>query len=150
MTKTVIRLGRANTGLVLADMTIDFCKKISDGTAVLTEGMTMRHDGVGVYVLDNPNVTEDTTISLYKTADNTIESVGIFSLSDGDIARQSQLALARADITDIRDEALGKWVLDPVAKTLTLYKVDGVTVLKTFNLTDTPGTVPVFIGRTPV
>lgn len=52
-----------------------------------------------------------------------------------------------AGITDIRDEALGKWVLDPTAKTLTLYRVDGVTVLKTFNLTDTANGVPAFIAR---
>ncbi len=53
------------------------------------------------------------------------------------------------DITDLHDEALGKWVLDPAGNTLTLYKADGVTVLKTFNLGSTTATVPNYISRTP-
>lgn len=50
-------------------------------------------------------------------------------------------------MNDLKDEAFGKWTMDPVAKTLTLYRSDGITVLKTFNLTDTVSSVPVFIGR---
>ena len=58
-------------------------------------------------------------------------------------------AAESAKLTDIHDEAIGKWVVDPAAKTLTLYRAGG-TVLKTFNLTDTAQTVPAFIERIPV
>jgi len=52
-------------------------------------------------------------------------------------------------LSDIHDEAFGKWDLDPTAKTLTLYESDGVTPLKVFDLTSTTADVPAFIGRTP-
>ncbi|MEE8575507.1 MAG: hypothetical protein V3T30_08855 [Thermodesulfobacteriota bacterium] len=53
------------------------------------------------------------------------------------------------NIGDLHDEAFGKWVLDPGGETLTLYKADGVTVLKTFNLTSTYNALPAFIERSP-
>ena len=53
-------------------------------------------------------------------------------------------------LTDLHDEALGKWVVDPQGNTLTLYRADGITVLKTFNLISTGNSVPTFIQRTPV
>lgn len=52
-------------------------------------------------------------------------------------------------IRDLHDEAFGKWILDYIAKTLTLYKADGVTVLKVFDLGDTEDTINPFISRTP-
>jgi len=52
-------------------------------------------------------------------------------------------------LTDIHDEAFGKWILDPIGKTLTLYKADGISVLKIFDLDTTQGTMPAFIARTP-
>lgn len=52
-------------------------------------------------------------------------------------------------MTDLKDEAFGKWTLDPTAETLTLYKSDGTTVLKIFDLTSTSSTVSAFIGRIP-
>lgn len=61
----------------------------------------------------------------------------------------SAVLAKQAKLDDLHDEAFGKWNLDPTAKTLTLYKSDGATVLKTFNLTTTPSTVPAFIRRTP-
>lgn len=52
-------------------------------------------------------------------------------------------------VEDIRDEALGKMVLNPTAKTLTLYRVNG-TVFKVFDLTTTTNDVPTIVGRTPI
>jgi len=49
-------------------------------------------------------------------------------------------------ITDVHDEVMGKWVVDTAANTLTLYRIDGDTVLETFDLT---GTSPSYTGRTP-
>ncbi len=40
------------------------------------------------------------------------------------------------DITDIKDESLGKWSINKSTNVLTMYKADGVTILKQFNLTD--------------
>lgn len=40
------------------------------------------------------------------------------------------------DITNIKDESLGKWSINKITNVLTMYKIDGVTVLKQFNLTD--------------
>jgi len=49
-------------------------------------------------------------------------------------------------VIDIHDTSIGKWVLDRVALTLTHYRADGVTVLKTFNLTEEEG---VYVARIP-
>ena len=57
--------------------------------------------------------------------------------------------IAWGDVTDLHNEALGKWIIDPVARTLTLYKIDGINILKTFTLGETSSSVPVFISRTP-
>ena len=50
---------------------------------------------------------------------------------------------------NLQNEAFGKWVIDPTGLTMTLYKEDGITVLKVFDLTSTVADVPAFIGRTP-
>jgi len=52
-------------------------------------------------------------------------------------------------LTDLHDEAFGKWVVDPTGNTLTLYRADGVTVLKLFNLTEAAGAVPAYVQRVP-
>ncbi len=49
---------------------------------------------------------------------------------------------------DLHDEALGRWVLNPAAQTLTLYRADG-SVLRVFNLTLAAADVPPYIARTP-
>ncbi len=41
-----------------------------------------------------------------------------------------------ADITDIKDESLGKWLINKTTNVMTFYKADGVTVLRQYNLTD--------------
>ena len=50
---------------------------------------------------------------------------------------------------DLHDEAMGKWVLDPTGNTMTLYKADGVTPLKVFDLTPAAAEVPAYIERAP-
>lgn len=44
--------------------------------------------------------------------------------------------IAWQDITDTKDGTLGKWSINKTTNVLTMYKADGVTVLKTFTLTD--------------
>lgn len=55
----------------------------------------------------------------------------------------------QADLTDIKDVGLGKWVVDPVAGTLTLYRIDGITVLKVFDLTESSDIIPAYVARVP-
>jgi hypothetical protein len=54
-------------------------------------------------------------------------------------------------ITDIHDETQGKWVIDETVSppTLTLYRSDGVTILKTFTLGTSSVELPSIISRTP-
>lgn len=47
------------------------------------------------------------------------------------------------------DEAFGKWVIDPTAKTLTTYEIDGISILQVFDLTDTTDQINAFLSRTP-
>jgi len=51
--------------------------------------------------------------------------------------------------TDLHSEAFGKWVVNPVANELTLYREDG-SVLQVFQLTPTAATVPTYVARTPL
>ncbi|MBI5192756.1 MAG: hypothetical protein HZA08_04860 [Nitrospirae bacterium] len=44
--------------------------------------------------------------------------------------------IAWQDVTDIKDAGLGKWSINKYTNILTMYKADGVTILKQFNLTD--------------
>ena len=50
------------------------------------------------------------------------------------------------NITDLLDEALGKWSINKITNVLTIYRQDGITVLKQFNLTDSASVSE----RTPV
>ena len=52
-------------------------------------------------------------------------------------------------IGDLHDEAFGKWIVDPTANTLTLFRKNGST-LRVFNLGITGTTIPTFISRIPV
>jgi hypothetical protein len=141
MAKVLIEL--TATGLAIGGLTFDFCKRVSDPSQdVDTSGATLAELGSGVYILD-VTVTEDTAFRVHVTADPTDYAIGIFSNADGDLALQSSVEL-------LEDEAfMGKWVLDPAAHTLTLYKRDGATVLKVFDLTPATQTVPGYTGRTP-
>ena len=53
-------------------------------------------------------------------------------------------------LNDIFSENFGKWILNPSANTMTLYKTDGITILKKFNLGTTTADVENYISRTPV
>lgn len=90
MAKAVIDLTTA--GLVVGDITVSWCKKISNNSAVSVSGLALEERGDGIYVLDNPNVTEDSDFKVYITADSTKYSVGVFSPADGDIALDSTVA----------------------------------------------------------
>lgn len=56
--------------------------------------------------------------------------------------------VTRPLLQDLRDEALGKWILNPVDNTLILYRKDG-TILATMDLPFTLDTLPAYVGRVP-
>jgi hypothetical protein len=61
-------------------------------------------------------------------------------------ALQSTSLIIQGHTADLSDEAFGRWSLDPVADTLTLYRPNG-DVLKVFALTRTDITTPAYTGR---
>lgn len=88
--------------------------------------------------------TEITSLALEATSVNN-EINRVTDKADLD----SQLSTMGTQLTDLEDEAFGKWEIDPVAGTLTLYRQDGFTVLRVFDLGDTPTSVPTYINRIP-
>lgn len=86
-----------STGLVFGDITIDWCKKISDDTDVSQVGMTLVERGNGFYKLTNPNITEDTDFYVKETATPANFAIGIFGIADGDMALQSTLLTVPAE-----------------------------------------------------
>ncbi|MCK4786200.1 MAG: hypothetical protein KAV87_20755, partial [Desulfobacteraceae bacterium] len=74
-------------GLAFADITVDWCKKISNDSAVSQTGMTLVERGRGIYKLTNPNITEDTDCYVYETAIPANFAVAIFSPADGNFVK---------------------------------------------------------------
>ena len=70
-------------------------------------------------------------------------------VNQGSVTVDTSVLSQPALTLDLHDEAFGKWVLYPTGKTMTLYRADGITVLKTFDLTDTTADVNPFLSRTP-
>ena len=94
----------AVTGKVIGDLTYSWCKKMSDSSTVSTSGSTLTERANGIYIIDNPNVTEDTDFRVYVTADSYKYAVGIFSPADGDIALASvctETRLAELDAANL-------------------------------------------------
>ena len=54
--------------------------------------------------------------------------------------------MAWQDVTDIKDVSLGRWSINKITNVLTMYKADGVTILKQFNLSDNAS----LSDRTPI
>ena len=97
--------------LAFGDITVEWCKRISDNVAVSQTGMTLVERGSGIYKLTNPNINADTDYRVFETATPANAAVGIFSPTDGDIARASVCTEGRLseldatnlpqDITDV-------------------------------------------------
>lgn len=97
--------------------------KISDFNR-LTDGVMMSGNK---QLLDN----------LYDINLTTIESSNVLAKESTVSAIKTKTDLITwQDITDIKDSGLGKWSINKTTNVLTMYKADGVTVLKAFNLTD--------------
>lgn len=71
MTKVRIAFARTDTGLLIGNLTWDFCTRMSDGAVVSTTGATLTELGLGNYILNNPNITALTAFSVHVTADPT-------------------------------------------------------------------------------
>ena len=90
MAKSIIDL--TSTGLVIGDITVDWINQISNDASVALTSHTLTERGNGIYVYDNPNVTEDSDFRLHETATPANSVVGILSLADGDLALDSTVA----------------------------------------------------------
>lgn len=110
---------------------------ISGKTATDLCDITMTRGNI---TIDNTNTLG--TITLYGSGNVTDNSNGTTVNTDA--------LIQPTHVIDTRDEAMGRWVLDKDTDVLTLYKEDGATVLRQFNLTSTNETVPNYITRTPV
>jgi hypothetical protein len=120
-----------------------------NGAAFADTANTLVHMGSGRYYVELTQAEVDVKgrsviEGRYQSA-NTAEAPGttlvITEYPDEDL---------KASVELLEDEAfMGRWVLDPAAHTLTLYRRDGVTVLRVFDLTPASASVPGYTGRTP-
>lgn len=137
-------------------------KLVLDLTKVKVSGILFSEDYTTAYfdVLLNP--VYPATISALVNTVTITQNVVTGDISSVPSATQNAAAILNATaasyatpgtvggvLTDIKDEAFGKWILDPTGKTLTLYRTDNVTVLKVFNLTTTATPVDAFLERAP-
>lgn len=141
----VSRNGATSYGLVVLDLNFDIAQIISYDTSTISsivENPFYFGAGTGVSAGEYRYIIAGTVGGILTT----------FVLPGERPASASESTLTTITdlVTDIKDEALGKWVLDPVGNTLTLYRTDGTTVLKTFNLSVVAGAVPAYTTRTPV
>jgi hypothetical protein len=109
----------------------------------------------GVFTLKNKTGTNQFSMHS-EFADITIDATctggTIYLTGSGTVTDNSNGAVVvnmMANLADMQDEAFGKWTLDPATNMLTMYKRDGTTVLKTFNLSVAAGEVPTYISRNP-
>jgi len=111
---------------------------------------------IGQDVLDVVEQVADVSDQVTGVADQVTgvagQVTGVASQATGISGQVSDVADQVADVIDttedLHDEALGKWVLNPAAATLTLYRQDG-SVLRVFNLKVAAGDVPAFVERIP-
>ena len=157
----------ADGDLVTGATALD-CEVSKDGGtfADCTNEATEIATASGMYYLDltATEMNADTVSIIVKTTSSGAKTTPIVLYpATGDINNLDAAITSRASATDytaaragyldhlvdLKDEAFGKWVLDPAGKTLKLYRTGG-TLFKTFDLTDTSSAVPNFIQRTPV
>lgn len=79
----------------------------------------------------------------------TLSGVGAITATPQAYTSFPQSADVAPIVNDLNDVALGKWVVDPEANTLTLYRIDGITVLKVFDLTASSDIIPAYLARVP-
>lgn len=139
-------------------------KLLLDLTKVKITGALYSDDFDSAYYDYNGNIQFPATVSALVNTISVPQNVVTGDLSSLSIptALQNAAALLNAilssyntagtvgaTLNDLKDEAFGRWKLDPVLNTMTLYKSDGITVLKVFNLTTTTQHVDAFLERVP-
>lgn len=77
MAKKIIDL--VDTGYLIGDLTWDWCKSQSDGSSVSTVNSILTERGNGVYLLDNPDVLEDSDFRIHVTANSDRYYFGTFT-----------------------------------------------------------------------
>ena len=100
---SIVAIDLETAGLLFSDVTYEFCIAMSTGATVPTSGNTLTPatSGSEIYLLENPNVLEDSVFRVFVTADSTKEAKGIFSPIDGDIASQTSLNILQNSVENI-------------------------------------------------
>ena len=121
---------------------------ITDDSGVVLGTVSLTHVANGLYqttfIMTNDTYINSTYI-VYTDALHTIESTTYQRDIDTFL-----LTSIQAKLQDLHDENFGKWIIDHNANTLTLYRKNGIDILKIFNLGLTTDDVPCYISRTPV
>jgi len=113
---------------------------------------TTEEQGGKIILGGYPNTIIEDTNDLQLNQGNWLTATGFSTPNEYDVRLtniSNNIAAISTSTDNLHDEAFGEWTLDPVANTLTLYKADGTTVLKVFDLTATEETVPSYIRRVP-
>lgn len=111
--------------------------------------VTCYPDNYGMTIGVSINLVKAQTDKLLFDGANNVKSAPQTAVSLVAAYDAAKTAAQQSGLTDVSDAVLGKWVVNVAAKTLTLYRSDGVTVLKTFTLTEYAGLVPMYSARTP-
>ena len=66
-----LAFARTDTGLLIGDISWDYCVTLKGKIDVSTTGSSLNEIGLGRYLLTNPNIIEDTVFSLHISSDDT-------------------------------------------------------------------------------
>lgn len=138
--------GVAGTGTPIIDMggsgTNLGIRNYNGGIKITNKSGT---DNVSVDI-NSGHLVLDSTVT-----NGTIVVRGIGKLTDNSVGAtvNSDDLLSGLNLKEVHEEVFGRWVLNPTGDTMTLYKPDGVTVLKVFDLTRAGATVPDYVERDP-
>lgn len=127
-----------NSGGIVLDSTV------TDGDFLITGVGTLVDNSTGTTINTDGLMSRGTITEIIASPAEIADAVLDESVSD-----HIGVGTVGLLLQDLHDEATGKWIMNPNDNTMTLYREDGITVLKVFDLTPAIGDVPSYIERTP-
>lgn len=118
-------------------------------TAYYDSNLTPQYPVTVAALVNSVTITQNVVTGDLSTINIPTASQNASALLDTPITTHTSTGTVGGAINDLKDEALGRWKLDPVTGTMTLYRQNG-TELKVFNLTPTTQHVDAFLERVPV
>ena len=112
---------------------------------VLVENKLINEYNITKYVWDETTSSHQ----IQGSTGEALSNVGATNVWDQLATSHDEIGTMGSIMNNIQNEMFGKWILDPTAKTMTLYKEDNKTILKIFNLTTTTANMPSFTERIP-